>query len=185
MQTWRFPRPGRKPRCSRWLGYTACRSTLEPGSTRASCDASPPSPSTALSPGSPVLSCIPLAQRFRQNVRDRIPVRGPEGRPHHELAFPPAINSPAPTYCALCAFPPALTESDAFALRPSACAAVGCGQPHLVAPDRRCTDSAISDPLTSRLRWLCCLTNALVGRGGTRSAHAFKGSFHKEIWLSC
>ena len=63
---------GRTPHCSRWLGYTACRSTPEPGSTRASCAASPPSPSTALSPGSPVLSCIPLAQRFRQDVRDRI-----------------------------------------------------------------------------------------------------------------
>jgi hypothetical protein len=49
----------------------------------ASCAASPSSPSTALSPGSPVLSCIRLAQRFPaagagQNSR----CRGPEARSH-------------------------------------------------------------------------------------------------------
>jgi hypothetical protein len=49
--------------------------------------------------------------------------------------------------------------------RPSACATVGCGQPHLVARDRGYagSGSAIFDPLTSRLRW-CCHIGKCPGR---------------------
>jgi hypothetical protein len=41
--------------------------------------------------------------------------------------------------------------------RSSSCAAVACGQSHLLAPDRGYAGrrSAIFDPLTSRRRWLC------------------------------
>jgi hypothetical protein len=60
-----------------------------------------------------------------------------------------------PTYCALCALAPALTESEAIRLRPSACAAVDAVSliwwRRVAAP----RGSAISDPLTSRLRGLC------------------------------